>query len=70
MVERDDSDWNQWSKHVLLELERLHKGQEDLKKQVSEVISDLRLLKFQAAMWGSGAGIIITIIVQFVISHI
>jgi len=56
--------WNEWGKHVLLELERLNDNIEDMKRENSKINVDLALLKFKCSMFGALAGMIpVTILI-------
>ena len=59
--------WSVWSKHVLIELERLNKGQRDLQLSVNDIKLELTMLKVKAGVWGAISGaipIIILIAIQ------
>jgi len=51
-------DWNEWGRHVLLELERLGKSMKELHDNVEGVRRDIRELKTRATIYGSLAGMI------------
>lgn len=66
--------WNTWSKYVIKELRRLSDKIEDmdddindhrveLLKSLEKLNGDIRLLKFQASLWGSAAGALLAGIV-------
>jgi hypothetical protein len=61
--------WEAWSKHVLLELDRLSGCTEDVRKEIqlvsenirkdiSQISSDIAVLKFKAGVWGALGGAI------------
>ena len=50
--------WNQWSKHVLKELERLNEVMERLEAKLNEVEKDLVMLKVKSGVWGLIGGAI------------
>jgi hypothetical protein len=54
--------WSVWSKHVLIELERLNKGQSELQKCLNEVKMEVNMLKVKAGVWGAISGAIPIII--------
>jgi hypothetical protein len=58
--------WKEWSKHVLLELERLHTQQETLQKEVHKIYIEITILKVKASMWGMIAGCIPAIVIYFI----
>jgi hypothetical protein len=54
--------WNEWSKHVLMELERLNTQQEEMGEQVTELRIQLSKLdvafKIKSGIWGLIGGAI------------
>lgn len=54
--------WNEWSKYVLKELERLNDNyeglQKDFTKQIQEVKVEIATLQVKAGVWGLLAGAI------------
>tara|TARA_Y100000310_G_scaffold247602_1_gene253264 strand:+ start:32514 stop:32753 length:240 start_codon:yes stop_codon:yes gene_type:complete len=50
--------WNEWSKYVLKELERLNGAYTILDGKLDEIIKDVSTLKVKAGMWGAIAGMI------------
>ena len=52
--------WNEWSRHVLKELERLNECYEDLAKEFHEYriksAENFATLKVKAGLWGALAG--------------
>lgn len=50
--------WNEWSKHVLTELERLSKVCDDIRKQQERIRIDIATLKVKSGVWGAIAGLI------------
>jgi len=54
----NDDSWQIWSKHVLLELERLHLGQKELKEDVAALRTEVAMLKVKSGVWGAAAGLI------------
>jgi hypothetical protein len=66
-TERSNQDgWTQWSKHVLLELERLSEAYEKLSTGFVECrnreIEEITKLKMKASIWGLSAGAIPVVI--------
>ena len=53
--------WNEWSRHVLIELERLNKKVEDMDKHQAELKLENEVLKtklnLRSAAWGAIAAI-------------
>ena len=75
---RDGNGWNQWSKYVIQELRRLSdsitKLDDDLNaeklemlKSIERLRSEIQLLKFQASLWGSGAGMVVGVIASIIV---
>ena len=62
MKEEKTNGWNEWSKHVLKELERLNGCQEQIEKDVKKISVDIATLKVKAGIWGAIAGTIPAII--------
>ncbi len=54
----DPNGWNEWSKHVLKELERLNDCYEMLDKRVNKIHTGLAILNVKAVIWGAIAGLI------------
>lgn len=48
--------WNEWSKFVLKELERLNLSVDQLKVRVEVLHADVMLLQLKAGLWGAAAG--------------
>lgn len=58
--ERDS--WGEWRRHVLLELEALRESSEGVNKSLSDMKTDIALLKYKSSFWGAvGAGVVIGI---------
>jgi ABC-type phosphate transport system auxiliary subunit len=57
----DNNSWEKWSKHVLIELDRLNKRYEELDSKLDALQRDFIVLKTRAAMYGSIAGGVIGI---------
>lgn len=45
--------WQEWSKHVLLELERLNDCYEKLDGRVNAIREEIASLKVKSGMWGA-----------------
>jgi len=54
--------WNEWSKFVLKELERLNTCSKDLKQSVDKARMDIVALKVKAGFWGAVGGAIPAVI--------
>lgn len=50
--------WNEWSKHVLKELERLSKAYTDSAKELGKIRVEIAVLKVKAGIWGLLGGAI------------
>lgn len=48
--------WKLWSKHVLIELERLNKKCENIESKLNRMSLDIAMLKIKAGIWGAVAG--------------
>ena len=62
-----DNDWNEWSRHVLAELERLNDNEKEITRLVSDMRADIKVLYFKSGFIGMVGGMIpvlITIIIQ------
>ena len=51
-------DWNEWGRHVLLELERQGTAHDELRASVESIRRDIRELKTRAIMYSSLAGMV------------
>jgi hypothetical protein len=63
-----ENGWNEWSKHVLAELERLNDKSDDLSKEMRDVQIKLATLKERASIWGAVSGAIVLaigMVIQF-----
>jgi hypothetical protein len=64
--EAGDRSWDQYRRLILSELERMNATIEAINRKIetfrqediASIRTDIALLKFQAAMWGAGAGIV------------
>jgi len=56
--------WNEWSRFILKELERLNNCYEKLDKKLNTVKEDIIILKMKAWAFGIIGGTIVTIIIQ------
>ena len=57
-VQKNPNGWNEWSKYVLKELERLNGVYTILDGKLDEIMKDVSTLKVKAGMWGAIAGMI------------
>lgn len=57
--------WEQWSRHVLVELNRLNNNYERLNEKIDQVCLDVATVKVKAGVWGAIAGIIPAALVAF-----
>lgn len=76
-----DNEWSEWSKHILLELQRLDRANDKLVSEINDLDSklqkrfeslhiDIVTLKVKSSMWGAVAGVIATVLIESVISMI
>ena len=56
-VPESSNGWSEWSKHVLLELERHDKLLGSIDMKVNRIQTDIALLKFKSGLWGGLAGV-------------
>mgnify|MGYP003626413235 FL=1 len=72
--ETTSNGWNEWSKHVLLELNRLNtlysqltdalqERNDAINKEIQDMRVELATLKVRASMWGALAGLVPAMIV-------
>lgn len=64
----DGNGWNEWSRYVLKELERLNHCYESIIKELVIIKSEISALKVKAGVWGLLGGCIpvtITMVVYF-----
>jgi hypothetical protein len=64
-----DNGWNEWSRHVLAELERLNACSRDMNEKLTKIQVDIGMLKVKAGMWGVIGGCI-PVIVMLAISFL
>jgi hypothetical protein len=48
--------WQEWSKYVLRELERLSAEQTSMRRELEAIRVDLATLKTKAGVWGAASG--------------
>jgi len=65
----ENNGWNEWSKHVLLELERLNECYDKLDIKTNKLFTEIATLKVKSGVWGLiggaipvGIGLVILII--------
>jgi hypothetical protein len=61
--------WNEWSKFVLKELERLNTCYNALDSKVSKIQTEIAMLKVKSGVWGAVAGIIAVVVAVLVKTH-
>jgi hypothetical protein len=59
--------WNEWSRHVLAELERLDKDIHGIEKKLDEIKEAIITLKVKVALIGGAAGLVVGGIISFVV---
>ena len=57
MVEGTNS-WNEWGKHVLLELEENKRDHREIEKVLRSIKVEIAMLKVKSGIWGFVAGFI------------
>jgi hypothetical protein len=68
MSPNEKNGWEAWSKHVLLEQERLAEGQQRIEESIAKLSVELATLKGRAAGWGITGGGLISVII-YIISY-
>jgi hypothetical protein len=59
-VEHDG--WGEWRRHVLIEMEEHSKSLKEIRTAMSQMKTDVALLKYKSSVWGaSGAGIVLLV---------
>jgi len=53
-----DNGWNEWSRHVLSELERLNGCYDKIDGQLRKIHVEIAMLKVKSGMWGAIGGFI------------
>lgn len=66
MTKKQDNGWSEWRHHVLIELERLNKGQSEMKIEISKIQTNVTVLKLKAGVWGAIAGMIPVLIMLLI----
>lgn len=61
--------WNEWSKHILKELERLNACYEKLDERVQNLDKRLTIIEVKAMMLGGLAGVCV-VLADLVVKHI
>lgn len=70
--------WEQYRKLILAELDRINIAVEAINRKIeqfrqediSAIKTDIALLKFQAGLWGAGAGVIFSLIMTLLLKFI
>jgi len=61
MAALESNGWNEWSRHVLSELERNNDELKELRTALEGIRVEIATLKVKAGVWGAAAGLIPTI---------
>ncbi len=64
-MEPKDS-WNEWSKFVLKELERLNDCYDRISKDVSDMKMELAMNRGRSSVWGAVAGLVGGVLMSFI----
>jgi hypothetical protein len=72
--ENGDRTWGEYRRLILNELERINKSIDDVNTKIerfrqddlSQIKTDIALLKFQAALWGALASAVVSGVIAFV----
>jgi len=63
----DKHNWENWSHKVLGDLDELNKNYKELRQELSDVKTDIAVLKVKAALWIGGASLAFTVIANVTI---
>jgi hypothetical protein len=69
IMNSNNNGWNEWSRHILLELERLNKCVTELTEAINAINLKLTILMVKSGVWGLLAGsipIAITLLIIFI----
>jgi hypothetical protein len=64
----NNSTWNEWSKYVLKELERLNGCYFSLDEKVGKIQQEIAMLKVKSGIWGAIGGcipVIVLLVIKF-----
>ncbi|MCP9495903.1 MAG: hypothetical protein MSG64_15750 [Pyrinomonadaceae bacterium MAG19_C2-C3] len=60
----DAEGWGSWRRHVLMQMDEQGKDLKALAKDISNINTQIELLKFKSSLWGAaGAGLVVLIFV-------
>lgn len=62
MINNHNNGWNEWSRHVLAELERLNGCYSEIDKALQKIHVEIAMLKVKSGMWGAIGGSIPVIV--------
>ena len=66
MPDTSNNTWERYSLLVLDKLEKHDKAIEDFGKIITDILGDIKLLKYQASVLGAGSAAVVTIIIQII----
>lgn len=66
MHPNDNNGWEQWSKHILIELKRLNTNDENLEEKINKVLIEIAMLKVKSGIWGLMGGAIPVFIILII----
>ena len=66
-IEIKPNGWNEWGKHVLLELERNESAHKEMMSELKTISESLVAIKIKAGLWGALAAAIPTLVGVLVI---
>lgn len=69
MQTKPNDGWNEWSRYVLRELERLNDCYEGVRQELSEIKTEIAMLKVKAGVWGA-VGALVPVAIMLVIQQI
>jgi len=72
MVHQDkfENGWREWSKHVLMELERLSDKSEDVCEKIEKLNTDVTILQTKTSIFSKSTHVVLSAIVAGIISFI
>lgn len=64
----NNDSWVKWCRHILIELQENKSNHREITRIMSEVQSDIAVLKYKSGLWGAVGGLI-SVLVTFVIAY-
>lgn len=70
MPDVNSLEWDKWSKHLILTLERLEDNQEKIYGRLNDLTVEVAILKTKASMAGGIAGAIVALAVSIITAFV